>query len=101
MDVPATNARRLSVPLSATDEELLALLRSDAGLDARTALRLASTTFSDAAFVRAVFELGIQTLHDEREINIYRHMATDPEFSAETEHMKRRNQSRLRDRNID
>jgi len=101
MNVPVTSARRLSVPLSPTDEELLALLRSDAGSDARAALRLASTTFSDAAFVRAVFELGIQTLHDEHEINIYREMAADPEFTAETEGMRQRTQSRLRDRNND
>jgi hypothetical protein len=101
MDAPVAHARRLSVPLSPTDEELLTLLRSDAGSDARAALRLASTTFSDAAFVRAVFELGIQTLQDEHEINIYREMAADPEFTTETDHMRQRNQSRLRDRNID
>jgi hypothetical protein len=101
MNVPVTYARRLSVPLSPTDEELLALVRSDAGSDARAALRLASTTFSDAAFVRAVFELGIQTLHDEHEINIYRQIATDPEFGAETEGMRQRNETRSRERNND
>jgi hypothetical protein len=98
MSISLPAVRRLSVPLTPSDEELLALLRSAEGGDARELLRLASPTFSDAAFVRAVFELGVQRLRDEHEIHIYQQMAVDPEYVAETAGMRNRNKTRLHDR---